>query len=137
MYSLMLAALYVACRVLFSNMEPVAAIERTLPFLWYWHLTFAIIKFIVWLLIPLFGAAVASSNDRERLAGAAILVASPFVLVMFLFASTLFLGGVYGLDSGIQEGSVVNQSHVVVGSVLYGLAVLLQMKARVSAKPNN
>jgi len=99
MYSLMLAALYVACRVLFSNMEPVAAVERTLPFLWYWHLTFAIIKFIVWLLIPLFGAAVASSNDRERLAGAAILVASPFFLVMFLFASNMFLGGVYGLDS--------------------------------------
>jgi len=137
MYSLMLAALYVACRVLFSNMEPVAAVERTLPFLWYWHLAFAIIKFIVWLLIPLFGAAVASSNDRERLAGAAILVASPFVLVMFLFASTLFLGGVYGLDSGIQEGSVVNQSHVVVGSVLYGLAVLLQMRARASTKSND
>ena len=137
MYSLILAALYVACRVLFSNMEPVAAVDRTLPFLWYWHFTFAIVKFIIWLLILLFGAAVASSNDREKMAGFAILAASPFLLVLFSISSALFLCGVYGLDSGIQEGSVVNQSHVVVGSVLYGLAVLLQMKTRVSTKSND
>jgi hypothetical protein len=138
MSGLIFAALYVAFKVLFSNTEPVAAVEMTLSFLWYWHMTFAVIKAIIWIFIPIFGGLMlGAGNDKEKAAGAAIIAVSPIFLVLFSISSALFLCGVYGVNSGIQDGSVINQSHVVVGLILYGLAVLLQMKSKNSSNSND
>ena len=130
MFSLILAALYVGCRVLFSDAEPLAAFENTLGFLWYWHLTFAILKGLLWTLVPILGVAFgASGDDKQKVAGIAAVVASPFLLVLMLLSSALFLGGVYGMNSGIENGVVVNQNHLVVGVILYFIAVISQLRS--------
>lgn len=137
MFSLILAALYVACRVLFSNAEPLAAFENTLGFLWYWHMTFTVLKVIIWLAVPVIGGifGVAGTSD-EKIAGIAAVVVSPFILALMLISSLLFLGGVYAFDSGIQNGEVVNQNHLVMGCILYFLAVLTQLRRTASSSSN-
>lgn len=137
MFSLILAALYVACRVLFSNAEPLAAFENTLGFLWYWHMTFTVSKVIIWLAIPVIGAIFGAAGDsNEKIAGIAAVVMSPFILALMLISSLLFLGGVYALDSGIQNGEVVNQNHLVMGCILYFLAVLTQLRRTTTSSSN-
>lgn len=129
MFSLILAALYVACRVLFSNAEPLAAFENTLGFLWYWHMTFTVLKVIIWLAVPVIGGIFGvAGNSDEKFAGIAAVILSPLLLVLMTITSVLFLGGVYALDSGIQNGEVVNQNHLVIGAILYFLAVLAQLR---------
>jgi len=134
MFSLILAALYVACRVLFSNAEPLSAFESTLGFLWIWHMTFAVMKVIIWLAVPILGAVFGAAGDgNEKVAGIAAVLVSPVLLILMLISSVLFLGGVYALDSGIQNGEIVNQNHVIVGVILYFLAVLTQLRRTASS----
>jgi hypothetical protein len=131
MFSLTLAMIYVACKVMFSETEFLAAFEATLPFLWYWHMTFAVIKAGFLGLIPVIGAVLATSgkdDEKNWIAGLGLLAASPILFVLMMISSALFLGGVYALDSGIQGGQVINQSHVTVGCILYGLAMLGQLR---------
>lgn len=128
MFGLILSAIYVACQVLFSNAQPLSAFENTLGFLWVWHMTFAVLKAIVWLIIPVIGAIFGFVGDsNEKLAGITAVVLSPLLLIMMSITSILFLGGVYALDSGIQNGEIVNQNHVVVGAILYFLGVLFNV----------
>jgi hypothetical protein len=136
MFGLILAALAVAYQMLMKNTEPVVAVESVLPFLWYWHMTWACVKFCVWLIVPVLGGlfGIGGSTRGERNAGVGFLLVSPFILCLMMISSILFLGGVYGLDSGLQGGEMIKPSHVVVGGVLYGLALLSQ---RLSAKASN
>ena len=128
MFSLILAALYVGYKVLISNVDAIVAVENTLGFLWYWHITFAVIKCLIWVLIPLFGIFLGTVSNRseEKAMGLAMILGSPFILVFMALSSALFLGGVYAIDSGLQGGEVVNQRHLVIGCVLYGIGVLTQ-----------
>lgn len=137
MFSLILAALYVACRVLFSNSEPLVAFENTLGFLWYWHMTFTVLKVIIWLAVPVIGGIFGvAGNSDEKLAGIAAVVLSPLLLFFMTLTSILFLGGVYACDSGIQNGEIVNQNHLVMGCILYFLGVLIQLR-RTSTTSSN
>lgn len=138
MFALILAAMVVACQMLFSNREPLAAIESVLPFVWYWHIMWLVTKFFFWLLMPLVGIISAGADDdRAKMGGWIILAASPFVLFGLMLKSVLFLGGVYAIDSGIQMGEIVNQSHLVVGCILYGLAILSQVMFKTSSSSKN
>jgi len=138
MFGLVLAAIYVAFHVLFSNMEPLVAVEKTLPFLWGWHMIFAVFKTVVWMLFPILGSILAFAGDnKEKATGVGLLAATPIFLIIFSLSSTLFLLGVYGVDSGIEGGSINNQSHVVIGSILYFLAILLsRSNSRLNSSKN-
>ena len=131
MFGLVLAAIYVAFHVLFSNSELLSAFEKTLPFLWYWHMIFTVFKAIVWILLPICGVFLSVAGDhKEKVAGVGMLVASPILLIVFSVSSILFLLGVYGIDSGIEDGSIKNQSHVIIGFVLYFLGILVSKSSK-------
>lgn len=131
MFGLILAAMYVACRIMFSDTEPLVAFENTLGFLWYWHMTFFVIKTIIWMIVPLVSVLFGVVGDREeKMAGIAALVVSPLLLFIIMISSVLFIGGVYSLDSGIQDGQIINQNRVIVGAILYFLAMMAQMKPK-------
>ena len=135
MFGLILAALYVAFSVLFYDTNAGVAVESTLPFLWYWHMTFAVIKAVIWLIVPIIGIGLGTFADKTdaKLVGLGMLLGSPILLVLMAISSALFLGGIYGIDSGLQGGEVVNQSHLVIGSILYGLGALSQLSSRSSS----
>lgn len=137
MYGTIFAALYVGISVM-SGTDLVLAVERSLPFLWYWHMTFAVVKTLVGALFPLFASfLVAAGNDDEKLAGIAMWIASPFVMFLMLILSVIYLVGVSCINSGLQDGEVINQGHVIIGCVLYGLAFLLQIKGTSSSKSSD
>ncbi len=135
MFGLILAGLYVAYSVVFNNVQLTPAVESTLGFLWWWHIAFSCVGLLIGLLIPLIGSLIAiGGKGKERAAGAAVVLASPIILVLILFAQILFLGGVYAVDNGIENGEVVNQGSVIVGAALYGFAILMRLFNRVNSK---
>lgn len=134
MFGLILAAIYVAYNVLVSNAEPLSAFENTLGFLWTWHIIFAASKAIIWLIVPVVGAIFGVVGDsNEKIAGVTAVVLSPLLLFAMSITSILFLSGVYALDSGIQNGEIVNQNHVILGAILYFLGVLFNIGNRSSS----
>jgi hypothetical protein len=132
MLGLILAALYVAFSLVAHDTQPVAAVESTLGFLWYWHVLLA----LVGLLVPLGGMVLASGSGTDRVAGLSLLAGSPVILLLLLLIPGLFLGGVYCVDNGIQSGEIVNQNHVVVGGILYGLGILVLLANRARSSNN-
>ncbi len=130
MFSLILAAISVACQMLFWDVSAVAAVESTLWWLWGWHMAFAIFKIVCGLVVTVLafvGATNAVDTSGEATAvGVMIAMGSPLIMALFMIGSILFLGGVYAIDAGIQGGEVIDQSKVVLGSILYGLGVLMQ-----------
>jgi len=141
MFSLILAALYVAFKVLFTETDAITAVESTFGFLWYWHLGFAVAKLVVGIVVALaamLGAASGSSTTGERTAVVGFIgLLSPLLIFAFMLTSFLFLFGVYAMDSGIQGGVVVNQSRLIIGCVLYGLACLTQIRASRSSSSSS
>jgi hypothetical protein len=138
MLGLIFAALYVAYSVVVQDSTPLVAFESTLGFLWYWHIVWGSVLILIGLLVPLGGLVMtaAGGDKKTKAAGLAVLAGSPIVFLLLLFVPGLFLGGVYCLDSGIQGGEVVNQNHVIVGGILYGLGILLRLASRGSSKSN-
>jgi hypothetical protein len=130
MLGLILAGLYVAYAIVINSVAPVVAVEATLGFLWWWHIIWGAVLIGLGLLMPLLGAVVATEN---KALGIGLVAASPVIMFFICLIPALFLGGVYAIDSGIQGGEIVNQSHVIVGSVLYGLGVLLRLSSRNSS----
>jgi hypothetical protein len=138
MFGLILAAVYVVWKIMTSDIEPLYVFENTLGFLWCWHMTFLVIKGVIWLIVPLVGALFGVAGNRdEKFAGIAAVVLSPLLLFIMAISSVLFIGGVYSLDSGIQDGQIINQSRVVVGSILYFLGTMFQMKVKLNSKNND
>lgn len=135
MLGLILAALYVAYAIVANEVAPVAAVEATLPFLFYWHCFWGAILILVGLCVPAGGAflAIGGSKGTERAAGLALLAGSPLIILLMVLGPALFIGGVYCVDSGIEAGEIVNQNHVIVGGILYGIAILLRLCSKSSS----
>ena len=134
MVGLILAALYAAYAIVANEVTPVAAVEATLPFLFYWHCFWGAILVLVGLLVPLGGTllSIGGSTGGERAAGLAMLLGSPLIILLLILGPALFIGGVYCVDSGIEGGEIVNQNHVIVGGVLYGIAILCRLCSKFS-----
>ena len=80
------------------------------------------------LIIPLAGSILAISGDGAKKAGGiALVLSSPLIMFLILLRPALFLGGVYAIDSGIESGEMINQSHLIIGCVLYGIGLLMQL----------
>lgn len=137
MLGLVFAAFYVAFAIVVNNTPPIAAIESTLGFLWYWHVVFACIIGIILLIVPIAGLFAAVNEDgKQKVFGAIVMLCSPLIFLLGMMGPALFLGAVYAVDSGIQDGEIVNQTHVIVGGFLYGVGVLNQIVNRVTMKGN-
>ncbi len=96
-------------------------VASTFGFLWVWHWIWASVK-----------AAIGAVNTWG---GLALLVASPFIAVLMLIMSALFLSAVYCLQLGIsvETGEIISQKHLISGAVIYGIGCLLQLCSRVSS----
>lgn len=133
MLGLIFAALYTAFAIVANNTSPIAAVELTLGFLWYWHVVFSCIIGFILLAVPFIGLVVmVNGNKKNKTIGAALLLGSPIILFLGALMPALFLGAVYAIDSGIQDGEVVNQNNIIVGGILYGIAILGQIIYRSS-----
>ena len=137
MFSFILAALCVAYQMLMHDVSAVASIENALPYLWTWHMVFAILKVffsVIVIIIVLIAGWKAPDTTGERAATISlILLASPLLAFLMLVNSVLFLGGVYAIDAGLEGGVVVDSGKIVLGSILYGLAVLIQLRSTSSS----
>ena len=122
-----------AFKVLFSDTQPMSAFEATFGFLWYWHMTFAVLKVLFGVGATILGVVAgseAADTRGERLTILSLIgVGTPLLMILLMINSLLFLGGVYAWNSGVQAGQIVNQNHFVVGCILYGLACLSQMRS--------
>ena len=132
MLGLIFAVLYAAFAIVVNDVQLIAAAESTLGFLWYWHVVFAVLITVILLLVPLGGSILmlGGDNAKDKGIGVAVLLSSPFIFLLGALGPALFLGAVYAVDSGIQGGEIVNQNHVIVGGVLYGVAILSQITHR-------
>lgn len=127
MIGLIVALVVVGCFVVFTQAAPLAAIEQTLPFLFYWHCTFGGIilvimfgLFILGLIALIFGA------NKDKQAGAWVL----FVLLAnawILGFPLLYILSVLILQNGIVGGEIVDQTNVYIGMGMYGVAMIGQI----------
>jgi len=139
MLGLILAVLYVAYSMVTTGASAETAFAATLPFLWYWHVTWAVIFGILVGLLFLISFIALFGKKTAGLGALGMFVASPLVLVLGALGSALFLGGVYCVDQAIPmaDGTAApfaewNIQLFVVGCILYGLACLRQLSARLS-----
>lgn len=139
MFAFFIAALCVVYQMVSQETPVLTAVESVLPFLKVWYTLGAIFIFAIWMVIPLCGAAIGcgARSCKEHVTGMGLILASPLLLCLMLFSSGLFIGGIYCIDSGLQDGAVVNQSNLIAGCILYGLALLLQLGSRSKQKSSN
>lgn len=129
MFGLILALIYVAFDVLMTETGVVESVEGVLPFLWYWHMTFAVMKLCCWLIMPLIGTLLGlNGGSDDRWVGLTIVAISPLFLLLVSISSVLFLTSVYAVDAALNNGVVTNQGKLILGGIMYGLATMLQVK---------
>jgi hypothetical protein len=139
MFGTIIAALIWAYKVVIGGTTTLLALKEVLPFLWVWHWIFAGIHgLIVVVLILCTVAGVAFAKTGIGRAGSFLaFLTSPLWACLFFICSALYLGGVYAVNHAIivNDGSaqVSNQTNLIVGCVLYGLALLLALRARSSS----
>lgn len=139
MLGTIIAALIWAWKVVIGGTSTLLALKEVLPFLWIWHWIFAgVIGAIVAILIIISIAGVALAKSGAGKVGSFFaFITSPLWACLFFIGSALYLGGVYAVDHAIsiQDCSAIvsNQTNLIVGCVLYGLALLLALRARGSS----
>ena len=148
MFALVLAALYTAYTMVASKVTAEVAVASTMGFLWYWHMTFAVIFGIIIAIVFLVscGAIVFGSGGTKGIGALGALIGTPILLLLGAIGSALFLGGVYCFDASIahdpETGAVLpfaawNGQLMVVGCVLYGLAILRQIGTKISSSSSS
>lgn len=139
MLGFLLAVLYVGFMVIVNNTDATSAGANTLPFLWWWHIVWTVLIFLVSLLVPLLGllALIFADKGKEKAAGAGFILFYPFMLVALLISAALFLGGIYLVETSItwENGiaTITDTSHAVTGAVMYGVGILAQLFRRAAS----
>lgn len=138
MLGLIIAAIIFLFSLLGSHPEDplLLSVAATFTFLWYWHLVFAFFQVLISAAICAFGFFISGSKDKaEQKIASTFMIAAPLVAVFLLLYSSLFLGGVYLLDKGIDStGEIVNQKYAISGAALYTLGLLAQVFGSISRK---
>jgi hypothetical protein len=122
-----IAVLIWGFKVVVVGKTPMSALVSVLPFVWYWHATWACIwgvVLIVIALVALLGSFFAESGGK-RMAAFGIFLTSPLWMGLALMRSALFLGGTYALQMSLNDTGVTDQNKFIVGCVLYGLGLLM------------
>lgn len=148
MFALVLAALYTAFTMVTAKTSAEVAVASTLGFLWYWHLTFAVIFGIIIAIVFLVscGAVVFGSGNAKGIGALGALIGTPLLLLLGAIGSALFLGGVYCFGEAIahdpETGAILpfaawNGQMMVMGCILYGLGCLRQIGTKLSSSSSS
>ena len=138
MFGTIIAAFIWAYNVIFGGLTPAMAIKNVLPFLWIWHWIFAgIIGLIVVCLIICALIGTFAAQTKTGKVGSFIgFLSSPIWACLFFIGSALYLSGVWLVDHALvvcnNTITVQNQNYLIVGCVLYGLALLMSIGSRSS-----
>ena len=144
MFGLILAALYVAYNMAANGTTAETAMASTLPFLWWWHIVFVVLLGVIAFIVFLVSLGVMCSKGNGAMGAAGAFLLTPLVIILGAISSALFLGGVYCAElaipmteTGAAPFSEWNMPLFVVGCVLYGIAVLKQISAKISLNSNS
>lgn len=135
MLGTVIALLYVAFQT--ANSIPLeASISSALQFLWVWHMTWSCILGIAFGLgfLVVLGGLFTTRHPGLATIG---LVTSPILAMMVAIQQTLFLGGVY-IAQKAGNATIAfdqwNRNLLILAVIMYGLALLRNLMARISAK---
>ncbi|MHA1951860.1 MAG: hypothetical protein ACW99G_19575 [Candidatus Thorarchaeota archaeon] len=107
------------------------SVLSALPFLWYWHWTWGIVKT---LLVGCLGIVGACHMKKDPVTGGALVAFTPFLILIACITSALYLCGVYCVELGISStGEIANERYLYVGFGLYGLGLFAQLVQKVSS----
>lgn len=118
-------AVVAGCLALFgTERTPLEILDWTAYFMSWWHLGWGSAICALMALIGLAGL-VASSTDSGDTKGGIIAVACGFAFMWTVACVCVVVGATYLIHNSIEGTEIVNQTNLIVGSVLYFLMLIV------------